>query len=44
MALAIAGLCLEGQTTIGAAEALAVTFPTFVELMNSAGAAIKVCD
>ncbi len=29
MALAIAGLCLDGQTTISTAEALSVTFPTF---------------
>ena len=30
MALAVAGLCLEGDTTIYTAEALDVTFPTFV--------------
>lgn len=38
MALAIAGLCLEDETTIFTAEALSVTFPTFVDLMKNAGA------
>lgn len=40
MALAVAGLALDGETTISTAEALSVTFPTFVELMKSAGASI----
>lgn len=40
MALAVAGLAIEGQTTIDNAEALNVTFPTFVELMQSVGASI----
>ncbi len=40
MALAVAGLALDGETTIYTAEALSVTFPTFVELMRSAGAQI----
>jgi len=44
MALAIAGLCLEGETTVYSAEALSVTFPTFVELMCSAGALMHVDD
>ncbi len=38
MALAIAGLCTNGETVINTAEALNVTFPNFVELMISAGA------
>ncbi|MCE5313564.1 MAG: 3-phosphoshikimate 1-carboxyvinyltransferase [Armatimonadota bacterium] len=38
MALAVAGLCLDGETDIYNAEALSVTFPNFVELMKSAGA------
>jgi len=38
MALAVAGLALDGETTISTAEALNVTFPNFVELMTSAGA------
>ena len=35
MALAIAGMCLDGETTVYSAEALSVTFPTFINLMNS---------
>lgn len=42
MALAIAGLCVEGETTISTAEALSVTFPTFVELMQGIGAIIQI--
>ena len=41
MALAVAGLALDGETTISTAEALSVTFPTFVELMTSAGAKVN---
>jgi len=44
MALAIAGLALDGETTVHAAEALSVTFPTFVELMESAGAEMQVLN
>lgn len=42
MALAIAGLCLDGETIIKPAEALSVTFPTFVELMNGIGADMRM--
>lgn len=42
MALALAGLGVEGETVITPADALDVTFPTFVELMNSAGANISM--
>lgn len=42
MALAIAGLALTGETTIYSAEALSVTFPTFAELMQDAGAKMRV--
>lgn len=38
MALAIAGLCLDGQCEIDTAEAMNVTFPDYVELMKSIGA------
>ncbi len=38
MALAIAGLNVEGRTTIDTAEAVGITFPNFVELMNGCGA------
>jgi len=41
MALAAAGLAIEGETTIYTAEALSVTFPTFVELMQGVGAEMR---
>ena len=41
MALAVAGLAAKGTTRVDTAEAAAVTFPNFVELMTSAGAAIR---
>jgi len=44
MAMAICGLATEGQTTIETAEAMSVTFPTFVELMQSLGADIELTD
>ncbi|HLB73685.1 MAG TPA: 3-phosphoshikimate 1-carboxyvinyltransferase, partial [Sedimentisphaerales bacterium] len=44
MALAIAGLALEGQSTIDTAEAMSVTFPEFAILMQSLGANIKTIE
>ena len=44
MALAMAGLALDGETTVSTAEALNVTFPSFVELMTSAGAEMSILD
>ncbi|HCU37962.1 MAG TPA: 3-phosphoshikimate 1-carboxyvinyltransferase [Armatimonadetes bacterium] len=41
MALAVAGLAAQGETTIDTAEAMAVTFPDFVELMRSLGAEMR---
>ena len=41
MALAIAGLACDGRTEVDTAEAVNVTFPSFVELMQSAGAAMQ---
>ena len=41
MALAVAGLACEGVTEIDTAEAVSVTFPTFVDLTESAGAHIR---
>ncbi len=41
MALAIAGLCATGTTSIDTAEAIAVTYPSFVESMQQLGAHIK---
>jgi 3-phosphoshikimate 1-carboxyvinyltransferase len=42
MALSLAGLCIDGECTIETAEAVSVTFPTYVELMQSLGANMKV--
>jgi 3-phosphoshikimate 1-carboxyvinyltransferase len=44
MALAIAGLAMEGETVIDTAEAMSVTFPTFVELMQDLGADMEVVE
>lgn len=41
MALAVAGLASGGVTEIDTAEAVSITFPTFVELMQSAGAKMQ---
>jgi len=38
MALSLAGLNMPGQMSIDTAEAISVTFPDYVELMNSIGA------
>jgi 3-phosphoshikimate 1-carboxyvinyltransferase len=40
MALAVAGLAIPGRTEVDTAEALQVTFPDFVELIQSLGARI----
>lgn len=42
MALAVAGLVAEGETTIGSAESVAVTFPEFCRLLRHAGGDICV--
>ena len=42
MALSIAGMMLEGQCTVDTAEAMNITFPSFVELMASLGANIEL--
>ncbi len=41
MALAVAGLMLDGKTTISTAEAINVTFPQFIKLMTALGAKIQ---
>jgi len=41
MALAVAGLVAEGETTIDSAEAMAVTFPTFAGIMQGIGAKMR---
>jgi len=40
MALAVAGLVAEGATVVDTAEAVAITFPQFVDLMQQTGASI----
>ena len=42
MALSLAGLALEGTTTIDTAEAVNVTFPNYVQLMQSLGANLQI--
>lgn len=44
MALAVAGLAAEGHTTVEGAEAVAVTFPNFADLMRSIGADIRATE
>ncbi len=41
MALAVAGTAAEGETEVETAEAAAVTFPSFVDLMTELGARIE---
>lgn len=42
MALAVAGLAAEGETVVDTAEAVRVTFPTFVDLMRRCGASVEL--
>lgn len=42
MALAVAGTAIEGETRIATAEAVDVTFPTFVSCMTGLGADLRV--
>ena len=42
MALATAGLCLDGETSIDTAEAMNVTFPQFAELAASCGGRLQM--
>ena len=44
MALAVAGMACDGVTEIDTAEAVSITFPSFVELMTAAGAEMKLAD
>lgn len=41
MALTIAGMCAEGETTINGAEAAAVTYPSFIKDFKTLGADIR---
>jgi 3-phosphoshikimate 1-carboxyvinyltransferase len=42
MALSLAGLVLDEPCVIDTAEAISVTFPSFVELMQSIGAKMEI--
>jgi len=42
MAMALAGMMLEGQCEIDSAEAINVTFPEYVNLMTSIGADMEI--
>ena len=42
MALAVAGLVAEGTTQVTTAEAIRVTFPNFVELMQQCGGRMRL--
>ena len=44
MALAVAGTAAKGETVIGTAEAIAVTFPTFVDAMTGIGAEMALVE
>jgi 5-enolpyruvylshikimate-3-phosphate synthase len=44
MAMAVAGTVAKGETVIERAQAVAVTFPAFVESMKGIGADITVED
>ncbi|HUT31118.1 MAG TPA: 3-phosphoshikimate 1-carboxyvinyltransferase [Sedimentisphaerales bacterium] len=42
MALSLAGLAIEGECTVDTAEAMSVTFPSYVELMKGIGADMAI--
>ncbi len=42
MALSIAGMALQGETSIDTAEAMNVTFPEYLDLMTGLGATLKI--
>ena len=44
MALAVAGLNIEGETVIDTAEAANVTFPKFPELIRACGGNLTICE
>jgi 3-phosphoshikimate 1-carboxyvinyltransferase len=44
MALSLAGMIAEGKTTIDTAEAINVTFPNYIEMMQKIGGKIKLED
>ncbi len=44
MALSLAGLAMEDGCVIDTAEAMSVTFPNYVELMQNLGAKMEITD
>jgi 3-phosphoshikimate 1-carboxyvinyltransferase len=44
MALIVAGLFAEGKTKVNDAQCASVTFPSFFDIMNQAGAGIVLED
>ncbi len=44
MALSIAGMMAEGETTIDTAESISITFPEYAEKMSRAGARMKLIN
>jgi 3-phosphoshikimate 1-carboxyvinyltransferase len=42
MALSLAGMAIDGTTTIDTAEAMNVTFPTYAALMQSLGGNLEL--
>jgi 3-phosphoshikimate 1-carboxyvinyltransferase len=42
MAMSLAGMAVDGESEIDTAEAMSVTFPTFVDLMKNIGADMKL--
>ena len=44
MALAVAGLIADGSTTVRGADAMQITYPTFIESMRSLGARIAASE
>jgi 3-phosphoshikimate 1-carboxyvinyltransferase len=41
MALAVAGMGVDGTTTVDTAEAVSITFPNFIKLMQDLGANVQ---
>lgn len=44
MSLAVAGLCIEGETVIDTAEAMGVTFPEFADYVKACGGNVEVVE
>ena len=44
MALSLAGMAIDGGCAIDSAEAIGVTFPSYIELMQNAGGRLSLSD